>query len=123
MDLNDIIRRLEEASEGSRELSDVVLMAVGWRHSLGPNVLWFAPDGKPWKKARPCPTTSLDEALTLVPEGHVGRIGFGGPGFVFAFAATPRDWGAGRVSTVRAASPAISLCIAALKARALSKEG
>jgi hypothetical protein len=80
-----------------------------------------------WRAARLRYTGSLDAALTLVPEGwtwHAGRhetgcghayMHNGKPHFV-GVAAVPNP--TRRSSEVRATTPAIALCIAALRARA-----
>ena len=73
--MTDLISRLESATAGSRELSDEVLMALGWRRvseetEHGDYVFWCPPDRyAQFTDERPCPTTSLDAALELVPEG------------------------------------------------------
>lgn len=90
----DLISRLEGASEGSRELDDGIAAAVyperqsvkleGWPDDM-PGMRMFAyPDGSVGSSLRF--TTSLDAALTLVPEGceiemtnlyGVARVGVG----------------------------------------------
>ena len=76
----DLIRDLEAATEGSRELSDRVLLACGWAvhkaSELTPT--WFVdPTGKRHIHSLSQglrvgtltdPTRSLDDALALVPE-------------------------------------------------------
>lgn len=67
--------------------------------------------GKSWAY-----TASLDAAMTLVPEGHCGQVQFGKhPGaWVAALAEQhPDDFN-------MAVTPALGLCAAALKARALA---
>lgn len=100
-DLDELIARLEAASEGSRELDKSIAITVG---------TYQAPDrGDPygsWLRY----TSSLDAALTLVPE--------------FCFVKTsPRGATAGcnghicATTAATAPTPALALCIAALKAR------
>lgn len=71
--MTDLIERLSAATEGSRDLSDEVLVACGWkeRHDR----LWETPD-KEWchPDDRPNPTVSLDDALRLVPEGWIAYL-------------------------------------------------
>jgi hypothetical protein len=63
--MDDLIERLEAAAEGSRELSDEVLVLTPW--------FWEDPKGGRWGDAScprvPDPTRSVDDALGLVPEG------------------------------------------------------
>ena len=119
--MDDLIRKLANAECGSRELGDEVLLAVGWKHTSvgyfhGPIYRWSAGDGKPScaEEDRPNPTTSLDAALTLVPEGWSWLSG------------SEESWvwpsgGMSKGHRVWAKTPAIALCIAALKARQESK--
>ena len=129
-----LIAELEAAKEGSRELSDEVLLMCGW--SYEPNR--YGPGGPQWgggglwtdplgigtaaSDPRPSPTESLDAALTLVPEGWIWEIsntvGCGGDvsgGFAWVQPADVRPPGAHHQA--KGATPALALCIAALKAR------
>ena len=74
--MTDLIKRLEEAAEGSRRLSDEVLLACGWelfydyadRRKVPYD--WKTPDGRiVGYGEQPDPATSIDDALTLIPEG------------------------------------------------------
>src|SRR5215469_8272096 len=76
IDLSALIAKLEAAKEGSEKLGDEVLLACGWR--TVPNFdrrnsipYWIRPsDGQNVGVNRPDPTTSIDAALTLVPDGY-----------------------------------------------------
>jgi hypothetical protein len=107
MTLSNLISRLEAASEGSEELDVAITRATCGYKPTDP--LWHTMEF----------TRSLDAALTLVPEGY---------GFVVSDA----DWKTARASVawkntpadfdapyrdVRAATPALALCIASLRAR------
>ena len=60
--MEDLIKKLEAATEGSRELDGDIVRAI-------------LPKGKPFPLIDPPYTTSIDAALTLVPEGwHVKRL-------------------------------------------------
>lgn len=64
---------------------------------------------------------SLDAAMMLVPEGHVGRIGYGpdGSGFNWAFCTKHAAWMAGDdLPRANGATPALALTAAALRAHA-----
>lgn len=113
MTLSDLITRLEGAEEGSRELDWAIrdqMMEFGW------------PGDHP-----PTYTTSVDAALTLVPDGLEIRLDK-------VLAATMDDpyWefccdvsgsGVCRSDTdTKAATFALAICIAALKARLNEKE-
>lgn len=76
-----LIARLEKAKEGTRALSDEVLRASGWTTQPGWNdgTNWISPDGSEHgdsADSRPDPTTSLDDAVALVPEGLYWSIGW-----------------------------------------------
>lgn len=75
----DLAARIEAAPYGSRELSDAVLMACGWKFQAGQSPptgaawdgtnrssYWHAPDGKSIIEGRqPDPTRSETDALAL----------------------------------------------------------
>ena len=76
-DLAKLISDLEAATEGSRDLSDRVLLACGWVFALGhPAIMsesyWQAPEVNERiliLGEQPSPTESIDDAVALVPEG------------------------------------------------------
>jgi len=118
MSLDDLIAKLVAAPEGSRELdADLAFAVVQEKH---PNA-YYVDDERtciqvmPGLTASDIPnyTTSLDDALTLVPEGSKS-VCF--------------DWDDSAVDgsffgyNVQAATPALALCIAALKARKAMEE-
>lgn len=119
-DMAEVMGRLEQASEGSRELDEAIWELLGaYEPGAGTSL------------CRPY-TTSIDAALALVPEGWDWQLGLGaygsseskcGAGPVWAFV-MPQNieqrrriggpdgdilWGA--------STPALALCIAALRAR------
>lgn len=129
-DLSDLIARLEAATEGSRELSDEVLRACGWttdwlaEGSLHPT--WHAPGC--WPKGsivRPDVSRSLDDALALVPEGWRITV----IGSTFTGSPSPR-WRwlfqrfglSGGEPYGEAATPALALCAAILRAMEAGRE-
>jgi hypothetical protein len=136
----DLIARLEEASEGSRKLDvaiwdvvenwPVVTLNPDWRkapNGADVHALTFAPDY----------TTSIDDALTLVPEGmRVRELGqwwdIYRPGGWFCAIMEWKRVGMALVEDtyscgipddqtykipLTAPTPALALCIAAMKAR------
>lgn len=125
----ELIARLEAAEAGSRELSDEVLVALGWRCEeeewigrLGIIKVWYRPNGEVVRiGCRPSPTESVDDALGLVPEGLIWSLGIDGVGpsamigeeFPGEYAIA-RQWYAVVDS---AATPALALCVAVLRAR------
>lgn len=112
-DLDTLIRDLEEATEGSRELDTAVTNWM-WREKWGkklPKDLSIEPY-----------TTSLDAALTLVPEGwkweianHAGDDDGPRAALWWGIPAEHND----EIKQIGAHgnTPALALCIAALKAR------
>ena len=125
-DLSSLIAKLEAATEGSRELSDEVLIACGWKRGVVgkpplQSAYWKTPDGQRmgWEDdltsggvERPDPTQSLDAALTLVPSDCAWDVW--GP--VSGNAQLMR--GSGEIIEAVAGNAILALCIAALKARA-----
>ena len=132
--MHDLIEQLEAATEGSRELDACVWVAVNGKgqpmKKVGPPSykeprFFCNPDpGIDWigydlLRIAPNYTTSLDAALTLVPEGmkwcisDLGQIGAED----WAFAGVYGSPMVGSECDTNARTPALALCIAALKAR------
>ena len=129
--LAELIARLEVATAGSRELDIAVYEAIGWRRKQFSKTAptWLCPpdDGKriaiePFNLL-PCVTTSIDAALTLVPEGwYLTCLAEVGCGHFYDWAATICDHLEGRVEdgdwrSAPGQTPALALCIATVKAR------
>lgn len=126
--MTDLIERLEAATEGSRELDCEVACALGWKFERRGNRKkrwWYEPGldeaesldsshrhNSAWPNMRW--TTSIDAALTLVPEGLLWIIfGNHGDGIVEMFPSGSRnDYEKTLASTVP-----LAICIAALKAQ------
>ncbi len=137
-DLATLITRLERATGPDRELGNEVLFQCGWTQAEGGNNLcdpyleWTAPDGDSVLDGdQPDPTASLDAALTLAK----------GTGFAIAgpwVYADHHEWAGREIYNAAladevcgvdvenledfphsgsGATPAIALCIAALRAR------
>lgn len=114
--MTDLIEKLESATEGSRELDAQIATVLGFKVSWAGKakhiLMYWCPLGQPAARRVPRWTTSLDTALTLVPEEwHITISG-------------QNDTWAGRLEHMRkpeqiglAATPALALCIAALKAQ------
>ena len=99
--MTDLIARLEAAEGPDPRLDREIAVIQGGYKEVG------------W----PAYTTSMDAALTLVPEGHtysfIHRIGE----YPEASVAAQPDAGFWSAVVATAATPALALCIAALKAR------
>ena len=115
-----LIEELEAATEGSRELDARIAQAAYPDLRQGGGGLWYLHDVH--VRIEPY-TTSIDSALTLVPAGwlwglHLNDIRdiFGG-GLTQAFVREASDDRAAAYHHAEAASAALALCIAALKAR------
>ncbi len=134
--IDEMIARLEAATEGSDEL-DATLIAclVGGAAAQSPiNGRWCVykgehRDGSPaaWQPREPTmielfrahidgrgPTRSIDAALTFKPERWSWRAGNLPSGKGFADLGTQQS-----LQCIVGATPALALCIAALKARAV----
>lgn len=112
MTLTELIAKLEKAEKGSREL-DVAIYVTIFPFpcvELHPEAQRYFDEGK-----APHYTVSLDAALTLVPEKHFWCIEYANTD-VFDVLVKAEDsitggWSQGK-------TPALALCIAALKAGA-----
>ena len=129
----DLIARLEAATEGSRELDDEIMRHLYPRHDLRSvhgSLIQFNEDPLLPKieRRRSDFTRSVDAAMTLAPEGAAADIHVG-PGAIYNEATVwlpvKGEDAQGRrtasftaVKTLRRNTPPLSLCIAALKARA-----
>ena len=120
----DLIARLESATEGSRELDAQIECSVrGWQlleiSSTGAYSFRHKEKDFNYPSGAPCYTESLDAALTLVPA--IWRV----YNIKEAYIYPPNKWFAclerrreHRESMIgKAPTPALALCIAALKAR------
>lgn len=137
--LTDLIAKLEAAGEGSRELDALIWCALNGAAYVGShadatepgNCFWFRhpADGVEYSRAAHYRyTTSLDAALTLVPEGWMPSI----DQYCLSDVPAQNQWRVWlrrlrdeetrrpKLDTVFGitGTPALALCIAALKARA-----
>ncbi len=130
-DTAGIIERLEAASGPDRELDGAIALSFGWTFEKmkGDRRPYYRKPGNTEYYLRSEPphyTSSIDAALSLVPEDAFWRIGHDGEG------ADPSEYRADVllsrhpdpiVCSEVASTPAITLCIAALRARAHKAEG
>jgi hypothetical protein len=111
--MTDLILRLESANKGSRELDEAIATAIWGEPRPSGNV--GCPRTLVWwhnglgRSVAPEFTTSLDAALTLVPEGWWWGIASTGEARIWEIE-KPGQF------TAKAASPAMAICSAALKA-------
>lgn len=118
--MTDLIKRLEAATGGSWTLDYEIARELQWRFSEKEEFkefgsFWWDAMTDEWRQL-PWWTTSIDAALTLVPEGWLMQL---------SGQATEDGWGCrlthmNKGEAMRlASSPALALCLAALKAREL----
>ena len=112
--MKELIARLEQASEGGAELDEAIFAAIGREHEFH------------WNTA-PRYTTSLDAALTLVPEGWRTQLYQRDGGWFSRLVeiTTSRvvaPFESDEKGFAPVPTPALALCIAALKAR-ITEEG
>jgi hypothetical protein len=116
-DLAALLARLEEAKEGTVELSEEIARHLGWTPRDG---VWYPPGStgypQPCAPNAPRYTTSIDAALLLVPEGwHWTIYDTNGAGKACAQVEPPNfsfePW------TGDGATPALALVIAFLRAQ------
>lgn len=119
--MDDLIRQLEEATEGSRELDCDVARAFGYTPPSHPNSsVWIRPDGKTAFHVNNLPywTTSLDAALTLLGRDWKWLVEVWQDDTGWAQVVTDKHLFYG----AEAATPSLALCIAALRARKEEQE-
>lgn len=108
-DLNELLRDLEAATEGSAELGGRIICAVrGWefntaRDSSG-GIILKSNAGHNWYRD---PSRSIDAAVSLVPEGEYFKVGCDRDGIGYA------SYGSARI--YEGATPALALSIAVLR--------
>ena len=119
----DLITTLQ-TGPGSRELSDQVLVALGWTTKLNWNGMVFSsPDML--QVGTPDPTQSIDDALALVPEGRSWEVLYSGSEMRcdFELASPPgaamTKKGLIALEGAKGSGPtlALAICIAILKAK------
>ena len=130
--LQELITKLEKATEPDRELDAIIAIASGIKHrsrhttsGINKGREWLVDSHagvETWKHHPPAYTSSLDAALTLVPEGAVWSVqtDYELPGRAHINHLIPIADERLRPPSnfnVDGATPAIALCIAALKAR------
>lgn len=114
----DLIERLEKATEGSRELDAGIAQLVGTSHGPREHVDIEARSVTYIDEQAKFYTTSLDAAMTLVPEGMVFAIDQPDDVKRELFYANVRTRGPNKTfGYAYALSAPLALCIAALRAR------
>ena len=113
-----LITELEKAEEGTRALSDEVLLLSGWSvESQLSGHMWVTPDGGYLERDldRPHPTGNLQDAVNLVPEGEWWSLCVNLDDREICEAEVG---GCSGDNQGLAATPALALCICILKAMA-----
>lgn len=109
--MQDLIKRIEAASGPDREINAEILLMIGGKKRGMDWWIEFAYIGR----AIPAYTASIDAAMTLVPEGEIWAIDY---------LRSPKTVArVGAFNQGSAATPALALCAAALKARQQEQEG
>lgn len=114
--MTDLITRLQAAEGPSRELDAEIALMRGWTAFSD---YWLSPSGRQRQFHPPSFTSSIDAALTLVPEGFGCTLHIP-PRFDGAKNqhCVLERWDDGdEISATNCATPALALCIAALRAR------
>lgn len=119
--MQDLIERLEKANGPDRELDGAIALSLGWTYQKmkGDKRAYYRKPGVTdcyLRATVPEYTSSLDAALTLVP------VDLGWDAGQFGDISYATVWSDDRTCPqdryqVEAASPAVALCIAALRAR------
>ncbi len=101
-----LIAELEQAQEGSWQLSDEVLLALGWKIGK-PRRAWAPNRDFYFGNQIPDPTRNLQDAVDLVPEGH--------PWTLDSIGIVEMGTTTGKPVEGIAATRAIAMCIAILR--------
>jgi hypothetical protein len=111
----DLLRDLETAEAGSRELSDRVLLALGWmKDDYAP---WLRPDGvylNP-RNGGCNPTEDLNACVALVPESYAVGLEIDMEGNATARLRAPWDLSPFKGHSL--ATPALAFCAALVRAK------
>jgi hypothetical protein len=118
-DHTDLIRRLKAAPCGSRELSDEVARALGWKEKPDyPRYKWVTPEFQ--RRTRPPDfTQSLDAAMQAIPEGWRWTVGASRDGTFRCFLGAgewTQDRDDYREREGHAATAPLAICAASLRA-------
>lgn len=121
MELGELAERLEKASGPDQEIDGAICLALGWtlQKMKGDSRPYYRKPGVTLYYMRsepPAYTTSIDAALTLVPEGWTWDVDATAPelGIDWTLHAPSKH---GRRITGTSEHAAIALCIASLRAR------
>lgn len=128
----NLIERIEQATEGSRELSDECLLARGFkrRQRLSidgkpmPYWLWDFPDGtRCYPNEVPDPSRNVQDCIDwMVPEGWGAELKKtpDGRGLARLFDSTPYP-NVKKTNVIEAATPALALCAASRAIEAMKE--
>ena len=108
---DQLLQRLRAATGPDRELDAEIAQSLGWECIDNRNRYWRDPDGI--DAALPHYTRSVDDALTLVPNGWRWRCAQTSDGFV-AFGTFPHTT---KQTGGHAPTAALAICIASMEAR------
>lgn len=112
--MDDLIKRLEEAEDGSRELSESIALELNWilmEDWILREAYWINANGE--EEKLPHYTTSLDAAVTLFPDGWFGSVPINNPNLQ-AWLRKDND---SPIIYAKAKTSTLICCVLALKAR------
>ncbi len=115
--MTGLIKQLEAATEGSRGLDYLIHTKLGWVDQDQGG--WDGPNGEHTGEGWPYYTTSLDAALTLVPEGLRWTLRYDPTRKLNYWTWVWTDDGP---CEAYKPTPALALCIAILKARSPKRD-
>lgn len=115
-----LAERCEAATGPSREINAQIAEATGWRDVCKAGYgSWRGLRPTSGKREAVCPfTASLDAAMTLVPEGAVWGVHNSDDPHPSVWKASVMPLAGPAGETLKAKSPALALCAAALRAQA-----
>lgn len=118
--MTDLIERLERADGPSRELDWAIhALIMPKHHRMHPYLVGVFIDDGQLGKVYSCPryTASIDAAITLVPEGFRWALGYNGIDSGHPVGTASVFSPAGAMFKGSGATPALALCVAALRAK------
>lgn len=119
-----------------RELDAAVARAIGWKQcEVAGQMVWFAPMGHTNVFGLPYYTSSIGAALTLVPDGwewqvsnrapkpHAGRAYLNNSTLIYSGVGGNTRNPKHKSAEVTHFTPALAICLAAVRARASQEQG
>lgn len=128
IEIETLLEEILQAEEGSRNLSDRYLLALGWQ-GIEPNrsgiiaAHWTNPSGQDIPQGlRPDPTRNLQDAIDSLLKGWTWGLASAVRSSPAVSSVGNQDAGKESIQVASAATPQLAMCAANLKTRMASSE-